>query len=194
MRNAGASITIGMDCRRGCPGSAIRTILCITKRPKRDDRHNCRPQDKNKAVIQMVLNHRLSDNFNYPGSGIRSGLFAGDDSFAGANFSASAALDAGVGIDYIDVAFRDSFNGAVGQAGAASDAFVGNYVSHCSSFIYDENNVVPVLQSANLYIFRQNPLLFPCKISAGALMVAVVNSRLLPIIFNNLLKLAPLAP
>lgn len=142
----------------------------------------------------MVLNHRLSDNFNYPGSGIRSGLFAGDDSFAGANFSASAALDARVGIDYIDVAFRDSFNGAVGQAGAASDAFVGNYVSHCSSFIYDENNVVPVLQSANLYIFRQNPLLFPCKISAGALMVAVVNSRLLPIIFNNLLKLAPLAP
>lgn len=34
-------------------------------------------------------------------------LFAGDDSFAGANFSAASAVDAGVGIDFVDVAFRD---------------------------------------------------------------------------------------
>ena len=81
----------------------------------------------------------FSGNFNYPGSGIRNRLFAGDDSFAGANFSASAALDAGVGVDYIDFAFRDCFNGAVGQAGAASDAFVGNYVSHCCLQIYIDN-------------------------------------------------------
>lgn len=60
------------------------------------------------------------------------GLFAGDDSFAGANRSASAAVDAGIGVDVIDVAFRDSAHGAFGEAGAASDTFVGDYVSHCS--------------------------------------------------------------
>ena len=58
-------------------------------------------------------------------------LFTGDDGLAGANLSASAALDASVGIDNVDVAFRDSLNRAVGQAGAASDTFVSNYVSHC---------------------------------------------------------------
>lgn len=59
-------------------------------------------------------------------------LFAGDDCLRGANFSASATFDASIGIDYIDVAFRDCFNGAVGEASAASNAFVCNYVSHCS--------------------------------------------------------------
>ena len=59
-------------------------------------------------------------------------LFTGDDSVAGANFCASAALDAGIGIDHIDVTLGDSFNGAVGKAGAASDTFVCNYVSHSS--------------------------------------------------------------
>lgn len=58
------------------------------------------------------------------------GLFAGDDSFAGANRSASAAIDAGVGIDVVDVAFRDSANGALGKTCAASYAFVGDYVCH----------------------------------------------------------------
>lgn len=57
-------------------------------------------------------------------------LFAGDDSFAGANFSARATLDAGVGIDVVDIAFGDSLNGANGQTGAASNAFVSDYVSH----------------------------------------------------------------
>lgn len=61
-------------------------------------------------------------------------LFAGDDSFAGANRSASATVDAGVGVDVVDVTFRDSANGAFGEAGAASDTFVGNYVSHSSQF------------------------------------------------------------
>lgn len=49
-------------------------------------------------------------------------LFAGDDSVVGAYTCASAAVDANVGIDYIDVAFRDSAGGAFGQASAASYA------------------------------------------------------------------------
>ena len=58
------------------------------------------------------------------------GLFAGADSFAGANRCACTAVDAGIGVDYIDGAFGDSFNGAFGKTGAASNTFVGNYVSH----------------------------------------------------------------
>lgn len=57
-------------------------------------------------------------------------LFAGDDSVAGANFSARTALDASVGINAVDVAFRDCVNGAYGLAGATSHARVGDYVSH----------------------------------------------------------------
>ena len=55
-------------------------------------------------------------------------LFAGDDSFAGANRSAGTAIDAGIGVDVVDVAFRDGANGALGEAGAASYTFVGDYV------------------------------------------------------------------
>lgn len=58
------------------------------------------------------------------------GLFAGDDSFAGANFSARTAFDAGIGIDVVDIAFRDCVNGANGLAGATSHARVSDYVSH----------------------------------------------------------------
>ena len=57
-------------------------------------------------------------------------LFAGDDSVAGANFCAWTALDAGIGIDVVDVAFRDSVNGTNGLASATSHARVGNNVSH----------------------------------------------------------------
>jgi len=62
------------------------------------------------------------------------GLFAGDDSFAGAYRSTCAAVDAGIGVDVINVAFRDSADGAFGEASAASDTFVSNYVSHSSQF------------------------------------------------------------
>ena len=58
------------------------------------------------------------------------GLFAGDDSLAGANFCARTALDASIGIDVVDVAFRDSVNGTNGLASAASHARVSNNVSH----------------------------------------------------------------
>ena len=57
-------------------------------------------------------------------------LFAGDDCLGGAYRCAGAAVDAGVGVDNVDVAFRDSAHGAFGEAGAASDTFVGDYVSH----------------------------------------------------------------
>ena len=59
-------------------------------------------------------------------------LFAGDDSLAGANFCARTALDASIGIDVVDVAFRDSVNGTNGKAGATSNALVGDNVSHNS--------------------------------------------------------------
>ncbi len=57
-------------------------------------------------------------------------LFARYDCFAGANFSARTAFDAGIGIDVVDVAFRDSFYGTNGETSAASDAFVSNNVCH----------------------------------------------------------------
>ena len=57
-------------------------------------------------------------------------LFAGDDSFTGAYGCAGAAVDAGIGIDVVDVAFGDGAHRAFGLAGAASHTVVGYYVSH----------------------------------------------------------------
>lgn len=57
-------------------------------------------------------------------------LFPGDDCFAGANFCAATAFDAGVGIDVIDVAFRDSLYGANGKTSSTSYTLVSDYVSH----------------------------------------------------------------
>ena len=63
-------------------------------------------------------------------------LFAGDDCFAGACLCTRTAVDAGIGVDVVDVALRDSAHGANGEAGAASDTRVGDYVSHsCQCFI-----------------------------------------------------------
>lgn len=64
------------------------------------------------------------------------GLCRGIDSTGGANLGATAAFDAGVGVDVVDLAFGDSANGAYGQAGAASNADVGDYVSHSSVLSY----------------------------------------------------------
>lgn len=61
---------------------------------------------------------RLSDTVNF----LIKRLCSGDDSFAGASFCARTALDASVGIDFVDVAFRDSVNGANGLASATSHA------------------------------------------------------------------------
>lgn len=61
-------------------------------------------------------------------------LFAGNDSFVGANLSARAAFDASVGIDVVDIAFRDSLYGANGQTCTASHTFVSDYVSHDNLF------------------------------------------------------------
>lgn len=61
---------------------------------------------------------RLSDTVKF----LIKQLCSGDDSFAGASFCARTALDASVGIDFVDVAFRDSVNGANGLASATSHA------------------------------------------------------------------------
>lgn len=57
-------------------------------------------------------------------------LFAGDDSVVGAYGSASAAIDASIGIDVIDFAFGNSSYGAFGETGATSYARVSDYISH----------------------------------------------------------------
>lgn len=54
------------------------------------------------------------------------------DCIIGAHLSAAAAVYASVGIDVIDIAFRDSLYGANRDASAASDAIVVNYVCHSS--------------------------------------------------------------
>ena len=57
-------------------------------------------------------------------------LLTRDNSLAGAHAGARAAVDALIGIDYIDIALRDSLNGALANTGTASYASVGNFVSH----------------------------------------------------------------
>ena len=63
-----------------------------------------------------------------------------DDSFDGAVVAASAAANAGVGVDDVHlVTLGDSLNGAVVSASAALDASVSNLVCHDNSlhmFIY----------------------------------------------------------
>ena len=56
-----------------------------------------------------------------------------NDRLAGANACAGAAVDAGVGVDYIDIASRDSLYRTfadAGTAGNAGNAGVGDFVSH----------------------------------------------------------------
>jgi hypothetical protein len=49
----------------------------------------------------------------------------------GAGFSANAAFDALVRVDFVlAIAFSDRFLGAFGGTGAAADARIGNFVSH----------------------------------------------------------------
>lgn len=88
---------------------------------------------------------------------------ARENCFAGANFGARTTFDASVGIDVIDITFRDCLYGANGKTCAASDAFVSNNVSHscldnfccfievvceckCSSFL----QIIKFPQSKNL--------------------------------------------
>ena len=54
------------------------------------------------------------------------------DSAGGASISASTAFRALVGVNAIDIAFRDSANGAFVDTGAASYAVFANNVSHNS--------------------------------------------------------------
>ena len=61
-------------------------------------------------------------------------LLGRKDSARGAHFGAGATFDAGVGVNLVDIAFRDSFHRAVGQAGATSYTVVCDYVSHNCSF------------------------------------------------------------
>ena len=53
------------------------------------------------------------------------------DSARGTSVGTSTALGAFVGVDAVDVAFRDGANGTFVDAGAASNAVFTNYVSHC---------------------------------------------------------------
>lgn len=53
-----------------------------------------------------------------------------DDSCCGADIGTSAAIDACISVDYIDIAFRDSTGRAFGLAGTASHASISDFVSH----------------------------------------------------------------
>ena len=63
---------------------------------------------------------------------LRRVLLSGSDSAGGASVCASTAVEAGVGIDRIDVAFLDSIGGTYALASATSYAAVRNYISHSS--------------------------------------------------------------
>jgi hypothetical protein len=55
------------------------------------------------------------------------------DSLVGANICTATALDAGISVDNINIASRDSLYGALANAATASYTFVGiNFVSHNS--------------------------------------------------------------
>ncbi len=64
----------------------------------------------------------------------------------GALSSASAAIDALIGIDFIlAVAEADSVDGALSLAGTASDTFVGNLMCHDFILLYRFNPKVTVV-------------------------------------------------
>lgn len=52
------------------------------------------------------------------------------DGAAGTSVSASAALGALVGVDAVDITFRDSANRAFVDTGATGNTVIANYVSH----------------------------------------------------------------
>jgi hypothetical protein len=56
------------------------------------------------------------------------------DSTAGANFFARTAVDTSIGVDFVDVAFRNCFNRTYGHTSATSHTDVCNYVSHDLKF------------------------------------------------------------
>ena len=62
------------------------------------------------------------------------GLFARVDSTGGASVGASAAINAFIGIDFVDIAFRDSVGGTFAHASAASNTIIANNVSHSFEF------------------------------------------------------------
>jgi hypothetical protein len=53
-----------------------------------------------------------------------------DDSSGGADIGTSAAIDAGISVDYIDIAFGNSTGGALRLASSTSHACISDFVSH----------------------------------------------------------------
>ena len=62
------------------------------------------------------------------------GLFTRVDSTSGASIGASTAINAFVGVDFVDIAFGDSVGGTFAHAGTASNAVIANNVSHSFEF------------------------------------------------------------
>ena len=90
---------------------------CINKKPT--------PIYNRNRFDKFYVRKNPYDNLN-----VKLILFAGDDSFAGAYRSASTTVDANIGVDNIDITFRDSLYGTFGKASAASNTFVSNNVRH----------------------------------------------------------------
>ena len=64
------------------------------------------------------------------------------NSLVGAALDASAAADADVGINHIDVAFADGAGGAHCLAGSTSNAVFSNYVCHSCLVLIKVNELV----------------------------------------------------
>lgn len=67
------------------------------------------------------------------------GLFTRVDSTSGASIGTSTAINAFVGVDFVDIAFGDSVGGTFAHAGTASNAVIANNVSHSFEFKISTN-------------------------------------------------------
>ena len=81
-------------------------------------------------MISIKEKHKEGRHFSVPPFFARSALLS-LDGFGGAVGSASAAINAGIGVDdVLGIALGNCLNGAVLGASAALDASVSDFVSH----------------------------------------------------------------
>ena len=66
-------------------------------------------------------------------------LFARVNSTGGASVGASAAVEAFFGIDFVDIAFRNSAGRTFAHTRSASNTIVTDYVSHDFEFLISTN-------------------------------------------------------
>ncbi len=60
------------------------------------------------------------------------------DGFNRADISTGPAIRTNIGIDFVDIPFRNGLNRAFINAGATGGTFICNYVCHCIVFLVKE--------------------------------------------------------